>query len=1014
MVATQCLEVGADLDFDYMISEAASLDALRQRFGRLNRGGREINCGGEIVIRADQKRTQTQLDRIKHPREVDPVYGTSLPNTFRWLESIANDGIVDFGSATMDHHWNQLTANENEKPAFRDDQLLIDQPEQTTLLPAHLDLLSQTYVHFAERSPSHFAGPPEYERITVFPDPDVGIFLHGMEQRSVDVQVCWRADLSDLRQDDDGKKSLSAIKLDARISTVSEAPPTSSECMTISLPAIKNFLTGNETCDDQADQAPFEEDQADGDIPPWRQPVLWRGADDSIVCRNSREIRPGDTLVLPLSTGGWSLLGHIPNARIDPAVDPIDGSDSEVIRGLVDIDIADQAYLMATWKERVRIYPLLKNAGIDTTAIQNDPRGDNPKDLSSEEVGEALRLLSNRFDGILSHLLAEFAQAPKQVGYTHRSSGSGVMFSGKQGRLDRSVLDKYLVGREPESQPISEFQDVSSSSSDSAILLTEHLRRVASRAAAIAAAVGLPDNLVEQFNQAGMLHDLGKADARFQSLLFGGSPNEAWLRPNMLAKSKRAAQTHADRRRDFAHSELPRNFRHELLSLQLVEQAGWHSSDLVLHLVASHHGHARPWMPPCIDDDAPDVDLRMLGIDYVLHDRNESIDTRARTGIAERFWRVQRYHGVWGTALLESVLRIADQQISHEESEGTQDQISSEPLKLSFNERTLHMSETLLLGGIDGANPLAMLAALGVFRAIEEARPSHHVRLHWIVESGSWRPVLTSDDLLNEQTVVDLVFDGRNPDIMAGLNRFDEFDEFDDVTKDRAGKLTPSSVKFHRAARSILAEYLSRSVETHLYCDCAAALGNECTQKRFSKEREIEHSELYMTKGSGHQRMLDLARVIREQTTPNDVRRALFESWVYDDLGRGRSLRWDPADDRPYARRWKSPSSDPVMTVLGANYLAIEAFPFFPTAVVNRHLETTGFRRIRRLGTFLSWPIWNVPLDVPTVRGLLQLGDIHNKDPNDIRLAQHGVMVVKRVERVRNDKYFNFSAAESV
>ena len=86
VVATQCLEVGADYDFDALVTECASLDALRQRFGRVNRGGREIDAVGVILIDSKQVKEESQLD---YDKPLDPIYGNALTRTWNWLNEHA-------------------------------------------------------------------------------------------------------------------------------------------------------------------------------------------------------------------------------------------------------------------------------------------------------------------------------------------------------------------------------------------------------------------------------------------------------------------------------------------------------------------------------------------------------------------------------------------------------------------------------------------------------------------------------------------------------------------------------------------------------------------------------------------------------------------------------------------------------------------------------------------------------------------------------------------------------------
>ncbi len=80
IVATQTIEVGADLDFDAMVTQSAPLPALRQRFGRLNRLGLRENAEALILHALPDRNHSSFRDKG------DPVYGEDLKTHWEWLK----------------------------------------------------------------------------------------------------------------------------------------------------------------------------------------------------------------------------------------------------------------------------------------------------------------------------------------------------------------------------------------------------------------------------------------------------------------------------------------------------------------------------------------------------------------------------------------------------------------------------------------------------------------------------------------------------------------------------------------------------------------------------------------------------------------------------------------------------------------------------------------------------------------------------------------------------------------
>ena len=616
VVATQTLEVGADLDFDGMVTECASFDALRQRFGRLNRAGRyDVDAEGVIMARRWQ---------LNGKGREDPVYGESLALTWEFLTEQAEDDRIDFGVAGIEAMLPQSKAE-------RDDiigAMSAPMPDAPVMLPSHLDLLAQT-------SPRPV------------PSPDVSLFLHGPDLSTPDVQVCWRSDLPDGLRSDDGRRDA--------IRTLELCPPVSAECLPVSISNMRRWLLGNDALLDISDLGREDAARAeDGNRKRNNREVIrWRGRSQEgtgvMHAGNLHDLAPGDTLVIPSRQGGWSTLGNAPTDASRDTIDVADRANWEY-RNTARLRVHEN--VLASWPEQYRV------AGRKLLAATANNETDN-----DDEIVQAL---------------SEISDAPAIDGWrwlhkcavelrTHRRNsphpcGGSILSSTRQ------RLDDHGDGNTDGNTPTDEEDHYSATVR---VSLDDHSKGVADWARFFADKAGLSEDIQHDVRLAGQLHDIGKADPRMQALFYGGSKWAAQASGVLLAKSEHLRlYGRGPRGRP---GEYPRGARHELLSVRLAQSDGAvlddaHDIDLVLHLIASHHGRCRPFAPVVVDPEPQTVNLEINGhrMQAVSNTGLESVDS----GVSDRFWRLVRRYGWWGLAWLEAMVRVADHRRSIDEKRG--------------------------------------------------------------------------------------------------------------------------------------------------------------------------------------------------------------------------------------------------------------------------------------------------------------------------------------------------------
>lgn len=618
IVATQSIEAGSDFDFDGLVTECASLDALRQRFGRLDRLGElSGSARGVIVARTDSL-------------EDDPVYGDATGKTWDWLQSSAVSQIVDFGIAAL-----SVPQDASERG------LLTPKLHAPILLPSHLDAWVQT------------APVPD-------PDPDVALWLHGPQRGAADVQIIWRADLTEELLDraaplsDDASEAAEVV-----VGMVEALPPVSAEAMSVPFLAAKRWLEG------RSEPESFDVEGArdiDDDVPEQsfesrpRAVVVWQGEFSRVVRAN--HLHPGQTIVVPSSYGGIGHGNWAPASRV-----PVK-------------DVAELAALRHGRRATLRLHEAVVQALFDGGIV------DVPK------PGVADSEMLNDREVVVDWIESQDASTANDL---VRDLLDRLRGDAKAIRVERLPLapgedaDEYflLVGRRRAVQTedgaaVDERASTDGSGSSFTgveVTLADHLAGVAEMASGFAERTGLSDDLVADLRLAAEWHDAGKADPRFQRWLHGGSEFKALVQAAPLAKGKARLVSRSAMRLARERAGYPGGARHELTSLVLMQSASdplaMRAGDwtLVQHIVASHHGHGRPLAPWALDPEPVDVTFSRDGIKCNASSAHEL--ACFDSGIAERFWQMVRKYGWWGLAWLETLIRLADhRQSEHEQTSG--------------------------------------------------------------------------------------------------------------------------------------------------------------------------------------------------------------------------------------------------------------------------------------------------------------------------------------------------------
>lgn len=610
VISTQTVEVGADWDFDYLISECAPLPALLQRLGRLNRLGSHAETTATIIA---SPKTKSVYDL------------TALTATWEWLTThTAANGRMDLSPAALD--------------ALGVTTVL---PTLSSPTPAAPHVLAPHVTAWAQTHPS------------VVQDPDVSPFLHGIVTRLPDVHILWRADLTTALLERATQDDIVAEQLQNYLTWI---PPLEAETLDLPIWWVRQWLgqSSGQSLPLLTDVFDPNWDLKELSDPQWKtSPTLWRVDDHQAI--DLRQLRPGDTVIVPAEYGGCDAWGWNPHSKTSAT------------------DVFDAAQ-QAESRQTLRFVPaLLKIWGLSSTdnAIPC-PSPDHTNDEDLVAITEWLEAIASHDS---SDLQPQFAAALDACRHQKaKISAAPDIIGGFLLHWTNTVRPDQALPV-PNDTEQDDTDDINQGIANDSVLLpslVDHQAAVQRFVETYAEQLHLPDRLHDLLSAAAAWHDLGKIDPRFQTFLHAGDYTQAAIAIQSQKWAAKSAMDPQDRQQYYTARQAaayPRGLRHEELSVRLVDSARhygifgtetWTADEwaLVRHLIGTHHGWGRPWFPSVSDPHPISVDVTYQNLVCKAHTTPELHHLNARW--IDQFVQLNQHWGYWGLAYLEALVRLAD------------------------------------------------------------------------------------------------------------------------------------------------------------------------------------------------------------------------------------------------------------------------------------------------------------------------------------------------------------------